>query len=439
MSRVRTAVIGFGALIAGVLGVVVFYGPSWWAERLARPVDALEPQGPAVVTAPPLKSAMEIQAYLAALAVDAKVKGVSEATLARATAGIILDDDIAGLNASQPEHVRTAGEYVNLLVSETRIANGRAKLAEHADLMEAIERRYGVDRHIVMAIWGIESAYGISMGERHVVRSLLTLAMTDERRGAFWRGELLAALQILERGDIGPEAMTGSWAGAMGHTQFMPSTYLAHAVDFDGDGRRNIWQQPADALASAANYLKVSGWQAGQPAMIEVSLPPGFDYALSAPGVSRSLADWQALGVRRVGDTVLPDRMSALSLVLPAGYSGPAVLTGANFQAILRYNRAVSYALSVALLAEQLAGRPGLAAPWPADDKALSRGEREELQKLLTGLGHEIGPVDGIIGSATRGAIRLFQKAQSVPEDGHPSLALLVRLRDASERARATK
>ena len=438
MSRVRMAAIGFGALMVGVLGVLVVYGPSWWAERLTRPADAVDL--PTVVTPPPpLRSVMEIQAYLAMLAIDAKAKGVSEATLAKATAGVTLDDDIAALNASQPEHVRTAGDYVALLVSETRIANGRAKLVEFGDQLAAIEARYGVDRHVVLAIWGIESAYGLSMGERNVVRSLLTLAMTDERRGTFWRGELLAALQILERGDNGAHPMTGSWAGAMGHTQFMPSTYLAHAVDFDGDGRRNIWQQPADALASAANYLKVSGWQAGQPTILEVTLPAGFDYALSAPGVSQPLMNWEGLGVRRARDGALPAMTGPLSLILPAGYAGPAVLVGANFQAILRYNRSVSYALSVALLAEQLAGRPGLAATWPVDDKALSRMEREELQKLLTGLGYEIGAADGIIGSATRGAIRAFQKVSVVPEDGHPSLALLVRLRDASERAKATK
>lgn len=439
MNRARAAVYGFGVLIAGVLTLQVLYGPSWWAERLARPAEALDPPGAPVVTAPPLKSTAEIQTYLATLAIDARAKGVSDATLSKATAGITLDDDIAGLNASQPEHARSAGDYVNLLVSETRITNGRAKLAEHADLLEAIERKYGVDRHVVMAIWGIESAYGISMGDRHVVRSLLTLALTDERRGTFWRGELLAALQILERGDNGSATMTGSWAGAMGHTQFIPSTYLAHAVDFDGDGRRNIWQQPADALASAANYLRVSGWQTGQPSVIEVRLPTAFDFAQSAPGISRSLADWESLGIRRDRVTELPEKLGTLSLVLPAGHGGPAILAGANFQAILRYNRAVSYALSVALLAEQLAGRPALSASWPADDKALSRNEREEMQKLLTGLGYEIGPVDGIIGGATRGAIRTFQKLQALPADGHPSLGLLIRLRDASDRVQTTK
>ncbi len=416
--------IGFAALIVGVLAILAIFGPSWWSEQLAKPNEEARP-----MITPPLKSDAEIKAFLGSLGPDPKSKGVTPEIVARATRGLTLDEDIANLNASQPEHVKTVGDYVALLVSETRITNGRAKLAEHADLLAAIEQRYGVDKHVVTAIWGVESSFGSSMGERNVIRSLTTLAMTDERRAAFWRGELIAALTILERGDIAPEAMTGSWAGAMGHTQFMPSTYLAHAVDFDGDGKRNIWQQPGDALASAANYLKVSGWKTGQPTVIEVTLPPGYDYALSAPGVMQPLDAWLASGAQLVA--AKPDQTGPLSLILPAGHKGPAFLTGANFQAILRYNRAVAYALSVSLLAEQLAGKAPMRSPWPTDDKSLSKGEREELQQLLTKLGHDTGPADGIIGTGTRGAIRAFQKAEALPQDGHPSSALLARLRTA--------
>lgn len=427
MTRTRAGMIGFAALIGGVLSVLALFGPSWWAERLMRPNDdgLSSPQRPR-------KSADEIRTFFAGLAPELRQKGVRPETLERATAAFTLDEEIATLNLSQPEHIKTAGEYVALLVSDARIANGRARLVEHADLFDQIQQRYGVDKHVVAAIWGVESSFGTSMGERNVVRSLATLAMTDERRGSFWRNELIAALTILERGDIGADAMTGSWAGAMGHTQFMPSTYLAYAVDFDGDGRRDIWNRPGDALASAANYLKVSGWRLNQPAVVEVILPPAFDHAQSAPGISNSLDAWLAMGVRVAGaaPAQTSEQLGPLSLVLPAGYAGPAFLTGANFQAILRYNRAVSYALAVSLLADQLAGRPVVQAAWPLSDKALSKAEREEMQQLLTRLGHDAGPADGIIGTGTRGAIRAYQKATALPQDGHPSQGLLEHLRN---------
>ena len=252
---------------------------------------AMTPQPPAAPAADPIA----LKLLRDDLVREAAGKKVSEAAIDRALARFIPDPEIATQNANQPEFVKTAGEYVDLVVSETRLANGRAKLAEYDEQLRAIETRYGVDRHVLTAIWGIESAYGTSMGERAVIRSLTTLALTDTRRPAFWRGELIGALAILERGDIAAERMSGSWAGAMGHTQFMPTTYNAHAVDFDGDGRRDIWGTPADALASAANYLKNSGWVTGQPPLIEVILPPGFDLGLSAPAVSKSAAQWRAL------------------------------------------------------------------------------------------------------------------------------------------------
>jgi membrane-bound lytic murein transglycosylase B len=374
---------------------------------------------------------------LAALLVEvqplAALKGVSAATFARATIGLTIDGEIAGLNAAQPEHVKSAGEYVGLLVSETRIASGRDRLAENAELLARIEQRYGVDRHVLAAIWGIESAYGASRGERGVIRSLATLSATDARRAAFWRGELIAALTILERGDIAPEAMTGSWAGAMGHTQFMPSTYLQHAVDFDGDGKRDIWGAPADALASAANYLKASGWVAGLPWGIEVRLADGFDLSLSAPGVARPLAEWITLGANPVATPKLAEEPARAgggwNLILPAGAGGPAILASANFRAILRYNRAVPYAIAVGHLADRLASGGAFVSTWPAGDRGLSRAEREELQALLQSGGHDVGAIDGIIGSQTRAAIRAVQKARGWPEDGHPSAVLLERLR----------
>jgi membrane-bound lytic murein transglycosylase B len=427
MSRVSHAAWVSGGLVALVFAAIVGFGTPWRNSPDLPMPDAATPPVPDT-------RAADMQAFLAGLWPEAQAKGVTDTMFQRATRGLTLDDDIATLNAQQPEHVKTTGDYVNLLVSDSRILNGRAKRAEYADLLARIETRYGVDKHIILAIWGIESAFGTSMGERSVIRSLTTLAMTDARRAPFWRGELLAALSILQRGDIAPEAMTGSWAGAMGHTQFIPSTYLAHAADLDGDGRRDIWGPPNDALASAANYLKVSGWVTGLPSAIEVNVPAGFDYAASAPGIIKSWRDWQALSVTLARPQPLPETLGGLSLILPAGHTGPAFLTGSNFRAILRYNRAVPYALAVGHLAERLAGGAAFAAPWPPEDKALSKADRTELQTLLTSAGYDIGPVDGIIGSGTRAALRAFQKLQALPEDGHPSAALLDRLRTAKAR-----
>jgi membrane-bound lytic murein transglycosylase B len=415
-------------MVAAIAGATV---TAWLVMPATDPKLAITQAAPIpVVENTALK--LEIKNFLDTLYSDARAKGISSVTLEKALAGFTPDDEIANLNATQPEHIKTAADYVGLLVSDTRIANGRLKLAEHTELLARIEQRYGVDKHVLVAIWGIESAYGTSMGERAVVRSLATLAMTDTRRPAFWRGELLSALAVLERGDITVEKMTGSWAGAMGHTQFIPTTYTAHAVDFDGDGRRDIWTNPADALASTANYLKVSGWVPGHPAFLEVKLPTGFDYALTAPGTTKLLPEWLSLGIVITSDRNLPDKIGNLSLTLPAGANGPAFLTGGNFRAVLRYNRAVPYALAVSHLAERLAGGAPFAGVWPADDKALSKTEREELQTRLLVLGHSIGQVDGIIGSGSRAAIRAFQKTKALAEDGHPNLALLQSLRLAT-------
>ena len=371
----------------------------------------------------------KIKAVLDGMRAEAATLGLSERTLSAAFVAMARDGDVLEAAAAQPEHTRTAGEYVELLVSPERIALGRDKLASHADVLARIEAQHGVDRHVLVAIWGIESNYGVSMGTRSVIRSLATLAAEDTRRPQFWRAELIAALKIIEAGDIAADRMTGSWAGAMGHTQFMPSTYLTHAIDFDRDGRRDIWETPADALASAANYLRASGWVSGQAAMHEVTLPAGFDFAHSDPVRPRQpWPAWQGLGVKAAGNPE-PGADAKLRLVLPAGAKGPAFLATASFNAILRYNNAVPYALAVALLADRLAGRSGPATAWPAGERALNRAEREELQRRLAARTHDTGGIDGVIGVATRAAIRVYQKASGLAEDGHPSLDLLQRLR----------
>ena len=374
-------------------------------------------------------SAVEARAFIEKLWPTAQARGISRPLFERATADFVPDPDVIELAAFQPEHTKAAGAYVTGLVGQARIDTGRQLAATHAELLEAIEAAYGVDRHILVAIWGVESAYGTEMGSRNVIRSLATLAMADARRAPFWTKELIAALRMLQDGAVQPEKFVGSWAGAVGHTQFIPSTYNARAVDFDKDGRRDIWETVADALASSANYLRASGWVAGRSWGFEVTLPPDFDFAWSAPGRSKTLADWQAAGVKALAARSDSAPGLSLHLILPAGARGPAFLVSGNFRALLKYNQSASYALAVGHLADRIAGGAALAAAWPVDDKPLNRAERQELQSLLGSWGLDTGGLDGIIGDRTRAAIRATQRTLRLAEDGHPSVELLHRLR----------
>lgn len=378
-----------------------------------------------------LPTAAALEPFLSEVRSEALAAGVSAATFDRATRGLEADPQVLDLSARQPEFVKPVWEYMDGLVSEARIAAGRERLAEHGQTLAAIERAYGVDRHVVLAIWGVESNFGTAAGERNVIRSLATLAAGDARRPRFWRAELVAALRILEQGDVAVERMTGSWAGAMGHTQFMPTAYHARAVDFDRDGRRDIWGSIPDSLASTANYLKASGWRMGDPWGFEVILPPGFDHALSGPGRAQPAAVWRRLGVVRPGGVAVRETASPLQLILPAGAHGPAFLVTGNFRAILRYNSAVTYALAVGHLADRIAGGEPVMAAWPVSDRPLARAEREELQTRLRQQGLDTGSPDGIIGSQSRAAIRAFQRIRGLPQDGHPSQQLLEVLRQA--------
>lgn len=397
---------------------------------------AIEAALPMAMSTRPMPDGLveKARAFLAALRPEALARGVSAGLYDRVTGDFAPDAEILDLLVNQPEHVAAPWDYMARLVSERRIEDGRQKLAEHAALAEAIEARYGVDRHVVLAVWGVESSYGASTGARDVIRSLATLAVGDPRRPQFWRGELLAALTILQRGDITAERMTGSWAGAMGHTQFMPSSYLAHAADFDGDGRRDIWGSIPDALASTAAYLKKAGWRSDEPWGFEVVLPAGFDVSLARTDLSKTAREWAALGVTRPFGAELPATAAATQLVLPAGVRGPAFLVGGNFRAILKYNNAVAYALAVGHLADRLRGEATIAGLWPTDDPPLDRAGREELQQRLAGLGHDPGAVDGVIGGQTRNAIRAAQAKLGLPPDGYAGRSLLARLRGSSDR-----
>lgn len=370
-----------------------------------------------------------LQRMIAGLWPEAQRRGVFRPLFDRAMAGLAPDADVLSRLTAQPELESPPWDYLARLVTSQRIEAGRRNLALHADTLAEVERRSGVDRHVTVAIWGVESGYGASTGTRSVIRSLATLAAADPRRSDFWRGELLGALSILQRGDTTLERLTGSWAGAMGHTQFMPSSYLAHGTDFDGDGRRDIWESIPDALASTANYLRAVGWKPHEPWGFEVSLPPGFDLAAVGDDSKKPMLDWLALGVSAPAGRTLPAVGLPLRLILPAGVRGPVFLVTGNFQAILRYNNALAYALAVSHLADRLRGGEAIAAAWPSDDPPLDRAQRSELQRLLIQLGFNTGGIDGIVGTQTRAAIRLLQSRIGLPPDGYASANLLAKVR----------
>jgi len=358
---------------------------------------------------------------------EALAAGISAATFDQAFAGVQPDPAVIEADRSQPEFTRPVWQYLEGAISPQRVRSGRRLLSEHATTLDQIEARYGVDRETLVAVWGLESSFGQIMGDKSVIRSLATLAH-EGRRPAFAKSQLIAALEILQHGDVEPQRMRGSWAGAMGQTQFIPTTYNTHAVDFDGDGKRDIWNSSADALASAAHYLQASGWKQGKAWGFEVELPEGFDYALADTEIRKPLAEWRRLGLRNLpGD----QEEASASLLLPAGHRGPAFLIMDNFRAILRYNNSSAYALAIGLLAEnfQGKGKGEVAGSWPRGEQPLSRSERLELQERLVAQGFDPGTPDGIIGANTRKAIRGFQQRLGWPADGHPTQELLGRLR----------
>jgi membrane-bound lytic murein transglycosylase B len=308
------------------------------------------------------------------------------------------------------------------------VQNGKSALRDHRRILDQIEARYGVEKEVVVAIWGLESAYGSYRGSNDVIQSLATLAY-EGRRGRFFEEQLIAALKILQNGDTRPRNMTGSWAGAMGHTQFIPTSYLAYAVDFDGDGRRDIWaDNPVDALASTAAYLQKSGWRKGQPWGVEVLVPDNFDFSLASRSVKRSPAAWARQGVVGIDGKQVPNYGQA-SLLLPAGAKGAAFMIFDNFKAIERYNAADAYVIGVGHLSDRIKGGPAIQSSWPDDDRALTFAERKEMQQRLTRAGFNTQGVDGRIGPKTIDAVRRFQSANGLIPDGYASLSLLRQLR----------
>lgn len=381
--------------------------------------------------APPV---VELDACLPELRSRAAAAGLPAARFDALMAGVEPDASVLPLLDAQPEFVTPIWDYLAALVDVQRVEDGRRMLQEHAALLDRVEAEYGVDRAYVLAVWGVESDYGQATGSRELRSSLLALSCAG-RRQPFFRSELIHLLKLVDAGDLAPSAerpLLGSWAGAFGQTQFMPSTYARLAVDFDGNGRRDLVDSIDDALASTANYLKRAGWRSGQTWGIEVRLPEGFRPA-GGRKATAPLSTWQARGLRRADGTVLIDANTpaerSAGLLLPVGVEGPAFLVFRNFEALYSYNAAESYALAIAHLADRIRGGEAFAGAWPTDDPGLSRAERRELQTLLIARGHDIGDVDGRLGTRSREAIKAEQSRLGWEADGRAGQKLLQALR----------
>ncbi len=358
----------------------------------------------------------------------AEARGIGRDTLNRAFAGVTFDPDAIRRDRNQAEFTKPIWEYLDTAVSSARVSNGQAALNKHRAVLDRIEAQYGVDKQVVVAIWGLESAYGSYRGTDSTIRSLATLAY-DARRKEFFEDQLIQALRILQDGHVTPDRMKGSWAGAMGHTQFMPTSFQEHAVDFTGDGKRDIWSDdPSDALASTANYLKHFGWTKGQPWGVEVRLPSSFDFMLANRNVMKSPAEWAALGITDMGGRAVPNHGEA-SILLPAGGKGTAFMIFSNFDVIERYNTADAYVIGVGHLSDRIVGKPAIKGSWPRGDRALTFTERKELQQRLTSKGYDTQKIDGRIGPLTINAVRAYQVAEGMQPDGYASLRLLEQLR----------
>ncbi|WP_271949590.1 lytic murein transglycosylase [Ruegeria faecimaris] len=368
------------------------------------------------------------QAWLGDFRTRAQAQGILPGTLDHALAGLAYDKDIIKRDRNQAEFTKPIWDYLDAAVSDRRVADGRAGLERHAAVLTRIEAQYGVEKEVVAAIWGLETSFGTFRGSDQTIRSLATLAF-DARRAEFFETQLIAALRIIQVGDVSPATMIGSWAGAMGHTQFMPTSFLDHAVDFDGDGRRDIWaDDPTDALASTAAYLARHGWTKGQPWGVEVRLPAGFDFAAARRDYTLLPSDWAALGVVAWDGQPLADHGQA-AILLPAGGEGVALMVFENFRVIEQYNGADAYVIGIGHLSDRLAGRAAFQAEWPRGDRALSFAEKKELQLRLTEAGFDTQGIDGRTGPNTTEAVRAYQLAQGLLPDGYASAPLLERLR----------
>jgi lytic murein transglycosylase len=378
----------------------------------------------AVVAAGPARA--DFAECVASLRAEAARGGISARTLDAAFNGLQPDMKVLDFQNKQPEFKTPIWDYVDSLVDDERVANGKAAMAREGRALTRAEEAYGVSRYMLAAIWGVESNFGAEMGKRPLVQSLTTLACYGARANYF-RSELAATLKIIDRGDVPAEKLNGSWAGAFGQTQFMPSTFLRLAVDFEGDGRRDIVDSAPDALASTANYLHKSGWRTGLPWGFEVKLPPGYS-GPSGRKARQSMSFWAAKGLTRIDGRPLGPGDAAL--LLPAGTQGPAFLVTRNFDAVYSYNPSEAYALAACVMAERLAGGQGVVTPWPTDDPLLPREGRKEVQALLAQRGYDVGgPPDGDIGTKSKAAIADFEQKNGLEVNGRASVKVLAALK----------
>ncbi|MEQ8968676.1 MAG: lytic murein transglycosylase [Azospirillaceae bacterium] len=409
------------ALAAAALPATARSGEAGFGAQVAQAADTGE-------------SAAGFAAWLDGVRAEAVASGLPAAAVDRALAPVTWRPVVVERDRNQPEFVRTFWDYVGRAVTDERVATGRERMAALSGTLARIEARYGVPGHYLVAIWGLESAFGRIQGDHPVIEALATRAYTRRETGAF-RGQLLDALAIVAEGRVPESRLVGSWAGAMGQPQFMPSAYRAFAEDFDGTGFADIWASETDALASIANYLSANDWAPDERWGREVRVPAGFDWSLADLDIRRPLADWAAMGIRTAAGGPLPvvAGMEA-ALALPAGHQGPAYLVYGNFDSILSYNRALFYGLAIGLMADRLVERGAVPDAPPSADRPLTTDDIAEIQRLLATLGYEPGPADGIPGTRTKDAIRAFQQAAALPADGHHSPQLLDRLRTAAGR-----
>lgn len=403
---------------------------STCVNRLTGAVAAAGVSLALLMSATPASADAGFERWVAQFRNTAAQSGISTSTYNRAFRNVHeIDPEVLEKARFQPEFTAPVWDYFDNRVHDNSVEVGRAMARKYKATLDRIEATYGVDRHILLAIWSMESNYGEILKNdkvmRNVVRSLATLAYADKRRQKFARTQLIAALKILQKGDIDESHLTGSWAGAMGHTQFIPTSYQAYAVDFDGNGKRDIWNSVPDALATAANLLRKNGWQSGKTWGYEVSLPDGRKF----PSGSQSIKKWQAMGVVRANEKAFRNLGDNAELKLPDGRGGPTFLMMKNFSVIKRYNNADKYALAVGLLADEIAGYGGLVRDWNRPFTKLSFDEKQELQKRLSTHGYYDGKFDGKIGQGTQSAIRAFQAQTGLTQDGHPSMEVLSKLR----------
>jgi membrane-bound lytic murein transglycosylase B len=386
----------------------------------------------ALAMATPANADPKFEAFIQSLWPQVKAAGIPRSLFDQAFAGVTEPDPaVLKLARVQPEFTSTTSEYLAKAVTSIRIETGKTKKTELASLLKAIESKYGVDRHIVLGIWGMESNFGKDLGSMGVMRSLATLMYAGRKRD-YARGQLIAALKILQRGIRKPNNFTGSWAAAMGHTQFIPSSYLSYAVDWTGDGKRDIWGSYEDALASTANYLAKAGWRSDRPWGVEVKLPDGFNRGLIGRRTWKSYAQWSKLGIAPAGGGKFASPGAEAFVMIPQGIDGPAFLVTKNFLALMDYNFSHSYAIAVGHLADRIRGGAPIHGNWPDTGFGLTFEQRVEIQKRLSSMGFETGGADGRFGARTYEAVIAFQRKSGLPLDGKPSVKLLERLRKGS-------